>query len=69
MIYIFFKGAFPHGMAGSQRVLCYAKGLIAEGAEVEVVIPCRTERGVIRNKELSKEKQFFLTKNIEPTMH
>lgn len=52
MIYIFFKGPFPHGMASSQRVLCYAKGLIAAGVEVEVIIPCRTERGVVRNKNL-----------------
>lgn len=53
MIYIFYKGGFPHGMAGTQRILCYAKGLIAAGAEVQVVIPCTTEHGKPRNTVLS----------------
>lgn len=53
MIYIFFKGPFPHGMAATQRVICYAKGLIAAGADVEVIIPCRTERAEVRNDNLS----------------
>ena len=52
MIYIFLKAPFPHGMASTQRVLCYAKGLIAAGAEVEVIIPVRTERDVVRNYDL-----------------
>jgi len=52
MIYIFFKGPFPHGMASTQRVMCHAKGLIAAGAQVEVIIPCRTEHDVVRNHDL-----------------
>lgn len=53
MIYIFYKGGFPYGMAGTQRILCYAKGLIAAGADVQVVIPCTTEHGKPRNTVLS----------------
>lgn len=53
MIYIFYKGGFPNGMAGTQRILCYAKGLIAAGADIQVVIPCTTEHGKPRNIALS----------------
>lgn len=35
-IHFFIDGSFPHGMAAAKRRLCYAKGLMAEGHEVEV---------------------------------
>lgn len=67
MIYILFKGPFPHGMASSQRVLCYAKGLIAAGAEVEVIIPCRTEREVVRNSDLNGEYESVPFRYLPPS--
>lgn len=67
MIYILFKGPFPHGMASSQRILCYAKGLIAAGANVEVIIPCRTERDNIRNKELKGVYQGVQYRYLTPS--
>lgn len=53
MIYIIYKGGFPNGMAGTQRILCYAKGLIAAGAKVQVIIPCTTEYDEPRNTSLA----------------
>jgi glycosyltransferase involved in cell wall biosynthesis len=34
---------FPYGMAASNRILCYAKGLIANNIDCEVIIVFRTE--------------------------
>lgn len=42
-VYIVTVQPFPHGFAGTSRVICYAKALIASGIEVEVLIFVRTE--------------------------
>lgn len=42
-IYFYVLTSFPYGMAAGRRRLCYAKGLIASGNEVEIIICQRTE--------------------------
>lgn len=37
-IHFYINNSFPHGMAAAKRRLCYAKGLMKEGHEVDVVI-------------------------------
>lgn len=37
-IHFYINTSFPYGMAAAKRRLCYAKGLIAEGHEIDVVI-------------------------------
>lgn len=37
-IHFYINSSFPYGMAAAKRRLCYAKGLIAEGNKVDVVI-------------------------------
>lgn len=37
-IHFYINTSFPYGMAAAKRRLCYAKGLITEGHEVDVVI-------------------------------
>lgn len=37
-IHFYINASFPFGMAAAKRRLCYAKGLIAEGHEIDVVI-------------------------------
>lgn len=37
-IHFYINGSFPFGMAASKRRLCYAKGLIAQGHVVDVVV-------------------------------
>lgn len=47
------KEPFPYGMAASNRILCYAKGLIENKVDCEVVIITRTEKygSTIKNRE------------------
>lgn len=37
-IHFYINNTFPYGMAGAKRRLCYAKGLLAEGHNIDVVI-------------------------------
>lgn len=37
-IHFYINTSFPYGMAAAKRRLCYAKGLIAEGNEIDIVI-------------------------------
>lgn len=37
-VHFYINTSFPYGMAAAKRRLCYAKGLIAEGHEIDVVI-------------------------------
>lgn len=37
-IHFYIDNTFPYGMAGAKRRLCYAKGLLAEGHNIDVVI-------------------------------
>ena len=43
-IYILTGNPFPVGMAATNRIICYAKGLIAHGEDCEVIVFNRTER-------------------------
>lgn len=42
-VYIMVRDGFPYGMAATNRVICYAKGLIANGIPCEVIVVRRTE--------------------------
>lgn len=42
-VYIITKEPFPHGMAATNRVICYAKGCMAYGLDCTVLIAKRTE--------------------------
>ena len=42
-IYIITKQSFPNGMAGTKRIICYAKAIISQGISCKVLIPTRTE--------------------------
>lgn len=37
-IHFYINSSFPYGMAAAKRILCYAKGLMAKGNEVDIVI-------------------------------
>lgn len=39
-IHFYINTSFPYGMAAAKRRLCYAKGLMAEGHNIDVVV-CR----------------------------
>lgn len=43
-VYILTTNPFPIGLAATNRILCYAKGIISNGLECEVIIMNRTER-------------------------
>ena len=43
-ILIIRPGAYPHGMASTNRIHNYAKGFLENGAEVEMLIPRPTEK-------------------------
>lgn len=43
-VYIITNEPFPHGMAASKRIYCYAKGMQAAGLECEVITVYRTEK-------------------------
>lgn len=43
IIYIITKQSFPNGMAGTNRILCYAKAIISQGISCKVLIFTRTE--------------------------
>lgn len=47
-IYILTTNPFPIGMAATNRIVCYAKGLIDNGIDCKVVVVNRTERIDIR---------------------
>lgn len=49
-IYIVTTESFPNGMAATNRIHAYAKGISGNGILCEVVIIKRTERYIIRNK-------------------
>lgn len=42
-VYIVTKEPFPQGMAATNRIICYAKGLISNGIDCKVIITKRTE--------------------------
>jgi len=51
-VYILTSVPFPHGMAATNRVLCYAKSLLYAGVDCEVVVFRRTERYGIPHRNL-----------------
>ncbi len=52
-IYIITKQPFPNGMAGTNRIICYAKAIIAQGIPCKVLIFTRTE--IYGNKPKNNE--------------
>ena len=42
-VYIVTPVSFPNGMAPANRIKCYAKALLTQGVEVEVIVYFRTE--------------------------
>lgn len=42
-VYIITKESFPHGMAATNRIKCYAKAILSQGLSCEVLIYTRTE--------------------------
>lgn len=51
-VYIITKEPFPNGMAATNRIMCYAKAIISQGVDCEVLIYSRTEiPGNVKNKE------------------
>jgi len=51
-VYIITKEPFPNGMAATNRIKCYAKAIISQGVDCEVLIYSRTEiPGCVKNKE------------------
>lgn len=42
-IYIITRQSFPNGMAGTKRIICYAKAIISQGIPCKVLIFTRTE--------------------------
>lgn len=51
-VYIITKEPFPNGMAATNRIKCYAKAIISQGVDCEVLIFSRTEiPGNVKNKE------------------
>lgn len=42
-VFLVTKEGFPHGMAASKRIMCYAKGWISQGIDCEVVVYTRSE--------------------------
>lgn len=45
-VYIITKEPFPNGMAATNRIKCYAKAIISQGVDCEVLIYSRTELAV-----------------------
>lgn len=53
-VFILTKEPFPIGMAATNRITNYARGLLANGVECEVIVCSRTERyGIERNNQAS----------------
>ena len=48
-VYIATMNPFPIGLAATNRIIHYGKGLVKSGMECEVVVIYRTERGNIVN--------------------
>jgi glycosyltransferase involved in cell wall biosynthesis len=48
--------SFPEGMAATNRIIAYAKGLIMNGANVDIIIPFPTD--LFKNKILPNEGYF-----------
>ena len=46
-IYVFTRVGFPIGLAATNRIIHYAKGLNKAGAHCEVIVIVRTERNKI----------------------
>jgi len=46
--FIICKEPFPNGMAATQRIQCYAKAIISQGIECEVLVFSRNEKGPVR---------------------
>jgi glycosyltransferase involved in cell wall biosynthesis len=42
-VFLITKEPFPNGMAATNRIACYAKGLISAGIECQVIVATRTE--------------------------
>lgn len=51
-IYILTRNPFPNGLAATNRIRCYATGIISNCSDCEVIVACRTERSdrIIMNK-------------------
>jgi len=57
-VYIITEEAFPVGMAATNRIICYAKGLIANGIDCQVIVANRTERIDIEQRNFEAKGNF-----------
>ena len=59
-VFIITKEPFPNGMAATNRITCYAKGLIAEGVDCNIIVATRTERYGQTPKNLTPKGDIYM---------
>ena len=58
-VFLITKEPFPNGMAATNRITCYAKGLISAGIECQVIVATRTEIHGQPSNNLLPSGKFF----------